>query len=227
MDQIKLSARAPGTSSGAAPGHCIFAVGNHAAGICAAHAAPGTAQACRSFACAILDAFPDQMAVLSGQGAIVAVNAAWRVAACAHAGVAPTASAGHDYFAAYHAAHGPAPEQARTAREGIAAVLAGQAPDYTLEYACPSPAGQRWFSMAVTPLRYGWDGVVVAHSDITARRMAEADLRIAAIAFESPEGMIVTAGAVACTPWLSSFVWVAAAWKRKCPMVSLVVVYSA
>ncbi len=149
---------------------------------------------CHSFACAILDALPQQIAVLAADGAIAAVNASWRHFDSADAQAQAESAAGndHDYRAVFPAARAPSYEQARAAAEGIAAVLSGQAPLFAQDYACHSPTELRWFSMLVTPLEGGWDGAVITHTDITARRLAEADLRIAAIAFESSEGMFIT-----------------------------------
>ncbi|MBC7455849.1 MAG: EAL domain-containing protein [Massilia sp.] len=149
---------------------------------------------CNSFACTVLDALPQQIAVLAADGAIVAVNASWRHFGKTH--VRP--ELGHvpgiekASLAACLAARGASSEQALAGADGIAAVLAGRALHFALEYTCHCPAGQRWFSMLVTPLLQGRDGAVIAHTDITARRLAEADLRIAAIAFESSGGMFVT-----------------------------------
>ncbi|MES2261259.1 MAG: EAL domain-containing protein [Pseudomonadota bacterium] len=150
---------------------------------------------CHSFACSILDALPEQIAVLNAQGIVVAVNAAWRRFArdnqrpgCP----APHTDIGTDYLAICRAVRGSGTADAQAAADGIAAVLSGAVACHEQEYACHSPQQHRWFHMSVTPLSYGWGGAVVAHSNITTRREAEADLRIAAIAFESPEGMMVT-----------------------------------
>ena len=179
---------------------CIYRAGPCAT--CAGPAASGRAQqaqsisegGCRSFACAILDALPQQIAVLAADGAIFAVDVPWRHFAQANAGAnaEPSADIGKNYLAICRAARGASSEHAHAAADGIAAVLAGHAPHFTLEYGCHSPTQQRWFSMLVTALEHGWNGAVVAHTDITARRLAEVDLRIAAIAFESSEGMFVT-----------------------------------
>jgi len=140
---------------------------------------------------ALLDALPERIAVLGPDGAILHVNRAWRRFAAEHGaghGTAYAAAAvGADYLAACH----PGGE-GRQARDGIAAVLDGRTDRFQMEYALPAACGERWFSMSVTPLQADWRGAVVAHTDITARRQAEASLRIAAIAFDSPEGMMVT-----------------------------------
>lgn len=142
---------------------------------------------CNSFACAILDAMPDQVAVLDAGGAIAAANHAWRAQ---FAGATAGTDSGLDYMTICSQTMAAAAD-ADAAYAGIQSVLAGRAAGFQMEYAMAG-SPQRWFSMAVTPLAYGCRGVVVAHCDITARRHAEADLRVAAIAFESPEGMMVT-----------------------------------
>ncbi|WP_187358730.1 putative bifunctional diguanylate cyclase/phosphodiesterase [Pseudoduganella aquatica] len=120
-------------------------------------------------ASALLDALPEEIAVLGPDGSALAVNRAWR----AHAG--------------RHAA-----ARSAEAHEGIEAVLAGAKARFETEYRLQTEEGERWFSICATPLDAEWRGAVVAHADITARRQSEAKLRIAAIAFDSPEGMMVT-----------------------------------
>ena len=198
MNQIKQLDGHPGRTTAAAP--CTYRAGSSATGIDLAASGPlQQAQficegGCQNFACAILDALPQQIAVLAADGVIVAVNASWRHFAQANAlaNSEPPADIGKNYLAVCLAARGASSEQAHAAADGIAAVLAGQAPLFTLEYACHSPTQQRWFSMLVTALQNGWNGAVIAHTDITARRLAEVDLRIAAMAFKSSEGMLVT-----------------------------------
>ncbi|MRV70401.1 EAL domain-containing protein [Duganella sp. FT92W] len=130
---------------------------------------------------------PDQVAVLDAHGAIAAANHAWRAQ---FAGAAAGGYGGLDYMTICGQTMAAAGD-AEAAYAGIQSVLAGCAPGFQMEYAMAG-SPQRWFSMAVTPLAYGCQGLVVAHSEITERRQAEADLRVAAIAFESPEGMLVT-----------------------------------
>jgi diguanylate cyclase (GGDEF)-like protein/PAS domain S-box-containing protein len=158
----------------------------------AAMAAPGV---CHSFACSILDALPEQVAVLGLDGAIVAVNGAWRKCGGAHRqpGAAPLSSdVGSNYLDICRSAHGLGSEGAASAAAGISEVLAGRSTHFQMEYPCHTPTQKRWFSMAVSPLAYGWQGAVVVHTDITERHEAEASLRVAATAFESSEGMMIT-----------------------------------
>ncbi|MES2128955.1 MAG: EAL domain-containing protein [Pseudomonadota bacterium] len=158
-----------------------------------AQAVPGYVAA---FACAVLDAEPEQMAVLSFEGRIVAVNEAWRRFGQAtrpgDACALLQGRVGSDYLEACRHSDCAGADASRAAAAGIAAVLAGTLPCFEFDYACPTLGGQRWYSLHAVPLRYGWRGAVIKHRDISARRQNEADLRVAAIAFESPEGMMIT-----------------------------------
>ncbi|SFU99215.1 putative bifunctional diguanylate cyclase/phosphodiesterase [Pseudoduganella namucuonensis] len=148
--------------------------------------------ACHSFACAILDALPEQIAVLDAGGDIVAVNAAWRRFADEQRTPPVRCGVGAGYLDECRRAAARGAEGAADALAGIEAVLAGERDGFSMEYTCHSEERQRWFGMSVTPLAHGWAGAVVAHGDITARRQAEASLRVAAIAFDSSDGMMVT-----------------------------------
>ncbi|PKN43837.1 MAG: hypothetical protein CVU63_11955, partial [Deltaproteobacteria bacterium HGW-Deltaproteobacteria-20] len=68
--------------------------------------------------------------------------------------------------------------EAPQAAAGIRAVLAGEIPEFSLEYPCHAPTEKRWFLMTATPLvSHGIiDGAVVSHVQITARKLAEAAL---------------------------------------------------
>lgn len=159
------------------------------------HSMLAAAEVCGSFSSAVLDGLTEQIAVLAMDGTVIAVNQAWRQCSTSQRlpGVARVDSdVGRNYFEICRDARGLSAEGAQEAADGICAVLAGRAPQFYLEYPCHSPTRQRWFGMTVTPLAYGWQGAVVAHAEISARHEAEARLRIAATAFESAQGMMVT-----------------------------------
>lgn len=67
---------------------------------------------------------------------------------------------------------------AREAYEGIRSVQRGEQAEFSLEYPCHAPRGEtRWFMMRVRPL-LGMEGtVLVAHTDVSSIRRAEARLR--------------------------------------------------
>jgi diguanylate cyclase (GGDEF)-like protein/PAS domain S-box-containing protein len=129
-------------------------------------------------ACAILDTLPDQIAVVDPDGGIVEANAAWKQFARRHGRNASDAVARSD--------------AGLRAAEGMNAVLAGASGAFHTEYACMLAGRQHWFAMDVTPLAGGCHGAVICHHDITQRKRNEERLNIAAIAFESPQGMMVT-----------------------------------
>jgi diguanylate cyclase (GGDEF)-like protein/PAS domain S-box-containing protein len=145
---------------------------------------------CHSFACSILDALPEQVVILDRDALIVAVNGAWRT--CGGGFGPPCGDVGSNYLAICRDSHGLGGDRAVAVEAGIGEVLAGRRAHFQLEYPCQTSTQKRWFTMAVSPLAYGWQGAVVVHTDITERHEAEASLRVAATAFESSEGMMVT-----------------------------------
>ena len=127
---------------------------------------------------AILDSVPAEIAVLDTEGVITAVNAPWRRFSIEN-GIepgqpAPHTTVGSNYLAVCRSsADGSQDPDAHAAHAGIVASLAGGSPRFSAEYSCHSPTQQRWFSMSVTPLAPEGHGVVVVHTDITERKLAE------------------------------------------------------
>jgi len=76
-------------------------------------------------------------------------------------------------------------------------VIKGTVKNFYLEYACHSPAQQRWFSMTVTPLRVDSHAVVVSHTDITQRRQLEraalqaSENRFKLVADNTADGIVI------------------------------------
>ncbi len=62
---------------------------------------------------------------------------------------------------------------ARQILDGILSVVDGIRKEFSLEYSCAMPAGVQWFEMSVQPLRRREGGAVVAHLDVTNRKLAE------------------------------------------------------
>lgn len=120
----------------------------------------------------ILDSVSAEIAVLDQDGVIIAVNQAWRRSAMENS---PATSARMSIGANYlHSCR--TPETAQTL-QGILAVLDGREPGFEMEYPCHAPNRQRWFSMQVTPLGPAHSGVVISHTDITRRKLAEIEQR--------------------------------------------------
>ena len=132
------------------------------------------------FKSVILDSIPSEIAVLDRDGIITAVNLPWERFAPpsgANAGQTPSRTGvGANYLTACRNGK-PSNSSATRAYEGIRAVLQGRLPSFTLEYPCATPTRQHWFSLVATPLGTDARGAVVSHTDITARKQAEAELR--------------------------------------------------
>jgi len=125
-----------------------------------------------------LDALSAHIAILDEDGTIIAVNAAWTHFAERNSYQGPNAGIGTNYLQVCDTAVGDGAAEAPAIAKGIRAVMAGECGEYLLEYACHSREERRWFVLRAT--RFAGDGpvrVVVAHENITARKLAEEELR--------------------------------------------------
>jgi signal transduction histidine kinase len=133
------------------------------------------------FAIAILNSIAANIAVIDHDGVVVATNEAWQNFAFANpleSGITDRHTAvGTNYLTICQVASGESQDGAFEAREGIIRVLKGDSPNFTLEYPCHSAHEQRWFILSVTPVGDGSGRVIAVHTDITARKLAELDLK--------------------------------------------------
>ena len=125
----------------------------------------------------ILDSVPAEIAVLDRNGFIVATNAGWR-AFSRNNNTDPKYASDHafigvNYLTACQNADGTLTDEMKAGFEGIRAVIDGRSTHFDFEYPCHTPTAKRWFTMSVTPLGGGDNGVVIAHTDISARKEAE------------------------------------------------------
>ncbi len=127
-----------------------------------------------AFAQAILNSMPAHIAVLDHQGHISAVNAAWRNFAKSN-GVPDLAEGliGRSYLDENAAANAPpdVQQQSATMRGAIAAVLNHDSNHFSFDYPCNSPEEERWFRMSAVPLLGIAKGAVIAHENITVRKL--------------------------------------------------------
>jgi len=136
----------------------------------AAHATLLESLALRS---AIFGSLYGHVAALDKEGVVAAVNASWTEFADGGWNT-PRSPVGANYLAACErAGHVGADAMANAVR----AVLGGERPRATLEYAAHSGTEERWFEMAVEPFQRPEGGAIVSHVDITRRRRAEAEAR--------------------------------------------------
>ncbi len=118
-----------------------------------------------------LDSLGSLIAVLDERGEIIMTNRAWDTFVSPE-GVTPN-GVGANYLAVCDAALDD--DLASEVAAGLRAIIAGTSSQFAVGYPCHGPDVHRWFGLNAT--RYEGPGsarVVVAHDDITARRMAEA-----------------------------------------------------
>lgn len=126
------------------------------------------------FAFATINALTAHVAVLDENGVIIAVNRSWRDFAASNPPVRQNVCEGADYFAVCDAADGEDTPLARSFARGIRSVIKGEVQTFSKEYPCHSPDEKRWFAGRVTCFDTpGALRVVVAHENITERKLAE------------------------------------------------------
>ena len=124
----------------------------------------------------LLDSIVMRIAVLDGDGAILATNGAWerhRAGETSGAGVPGVGGNYLDFLAA------PQPDEANAAgaiRAGIEEVIARTADNFVHEYQVPRRS-PRWESLRAVPLADSGQGAVVSIDDVTPRMLAHLALR--------------------------------------------------
>ncbi len=123
-----------------------------------------------------LDALSSHVAIINEDGVIAAANAAWHRFAAANGGEANTCGVGINYINVCDRSSDSSAE-ARRAGEGLRRLIAGELQEFSIEYPCHSPDVKRWFVMRATPFAEGGGKVVLAHENITQRKLAEEAVR--------------------------------------------------
>ena len=136
-------------------------------------------QASGQFLASSINALTAHIAVLDEEGVILMVNEAWRRFAASNAYPHGHCGVGTNYFATYDD-HDDDHCEGRRAAQGIRDVLSGRATSFELEYPCHGPDDFRWFMMRATRFESaGSVRAVIAHENITERKRAEEQLRLA------------------------------------------------
>ncbi len=155
--------------------HFLQAVANVLAEAVARKEAEEALRGSKQFTQAVLDSLAAHVAVLDQHGTILTVNEGWKKFArdngCADL---VGCGAGANYL---EACRNAGEEGAVAVLHGLGAVLRGERSLFTHEYPCHSPAQRRWFLMRATPCTSRRGCAVVAHVDITERKVAEEALR--------------------------------------------------
>ena len=127
----------------------------------------------------VLNSVSAHIAVLAPDGEILSVNAAWQAFAAGNPeseGPAQRTGVGTNYLGVCDESAGRGCVDAAAAADGIRRVCDGTADRFAFEYPCHSPDEKRWFAMSVTRL-VDSPRVVVTHTNITERRVAEEETR--------------------------------------------------
>lgn len=127
---------------------------------------------------ATIDALSAHICVIDELGTVVSVNKGWCDFAAANPPEMENSGIGANYLTVCDAAFGDDKEQARQFARGIRSVLGGDSDLYSQEYPCHSQNERRWFLGRVTRFLTGTDlvRVVIAHENITERKLAEQSL---------------------------------------------------
>ena len=143
-------------------------------------------RASRRFLRATLDSLPQHIAILDASGVILEVNQAWKKFARANRMLGNSQGVGCNYLeVCQDSARLNCPEAAEVA-DGIVRVIRGEQEHFQLEYPCHGEEEQRWFALHVTRFESD-DGprAVVAHENITSRKLGELELAAAKEVAES------------------------------------------
>jgi len=124
---------------------------------------------------ALLEALPDEAAIVDRTGRIRAVNAAWRAFGRDNGLQTPDAGIGINYLQiARDAAVRDGSQVAAEVAEGLDAVLSGRRDSLSVTYPCHGPEERRWFTVFVQPLATPtMAGALLLHRNITRRVTAE------------------------------------------------------
>jgi signal transduction histidine kinase/CheY-like chemotaxis protein/HPt (histidine-containing phosphotransfer) domain-containing protein len=127
-----------------------------------------------TFARATVDALPVHIAIVDQWGSIVSTNKPWEAFAGQHGVDGRVTGPGASYLAECDRAAARGCVDAAAVGAGLRDVLAGRQELFVLEYTFRTAEPRQWFQVRVT--RFPGDGptcAVVAHEDVTPRKLAE------------------------------------------------------
>ncbi len=122
----------------------------------------------------VLNTITEHIAVIDQHGGIQYVNTSWKDFGRNNFCRIKGNWIGVNYLAECDAAAALGDDFGVTAGAGIREVIAGDKPQFYLEYPCHSPDEKRWFMMRVTPFSIEESRCfVISHQNITERKIAE------------------------------------------------------
>ena len=141
---------------------------------------------------AVLGRLSDHVAVVDGDGNVIAVNRAWKSfdCECGDTGLR-RAGIGSNYLEVCEAAEQAGAGGVEGAALGLRAVIEGSKPHFSLIYLCHSGSGRQWFRMTATPTGSPPDGAVISHAAVGKPSPAgEAPLDSAIASAETGESLL-------------------------------------
>ena len=155
-----------------------------------------------------LDGLSAQICVIDDRGTVILTNRAWDEFAAVNGADPGSCGPGTNYLDACAAPNVDHEPDSAQFSEAVRGVVTGKLPVFRMEYTCHSPAEQRWFNCTITPVTVaGVRHAVLAHENITGRKLAEMELRAAKEHFQamvdsSPNGILVFRAdrVIACNP---------------------------
>ena len=143
----------------------------------------------------VFNSLDSNMAVIDCNGVILIVNEAWSDFARNNLGDdASKWGVGADYFVKYDRKWGDT-EQAQEAFDGVRKVQSGELQHFSMEYPCHGSGNEkRWFVLNVLPLIGSNGSVLLSHTNITERKLAqdglnEAEWKFRALFENGPVGV--------------------------------------
>ncbi|KAF0112042.1 MAG: putative PAS/PAC sensor protein [Chloroflexi bacterium] len=143
-----------------------------------------------------LDALSSHIAILDENGVIVAVNSAWRKFGLENGLALKEFGVGANYLKICDLAVGERSEEASVVSEAIWKIISNENAEVSIEYPCHSPAEKRWFVVHITAFNIIQRYIVIAHENITARKLAEERLqenewKFRSLTEQSSEGIVL------------------------------------
>lgn len=125
----------------------------------------------------VLNSLSSHIAVLDAAGNIVAVNEAWKQFGIQNGATSlQRTETGSNYYNACKKSGEAGIETALEVLQGMKDVMDEKISFFHSEYPCHSPNEQRWFSIRVMKFENDEPMIVVAHQNISARKLAEENL---------------------------------------------------
>lgn len=135
----------------------------------------------QQFLRATIDALLSMVAILDDRGVVLMVNAAWQREALLEGSPPMRAEPGANYAEALESVTGPRAADAHALAGGIRQVIAGRRKHFEHECACGRDHERHWYLARVSRFEApGPPRVVVAHIDMTERKLAEEAARTVA-----------------------------------------------